>query len=80
MSNTGIGHTSGLSGIGNTSGFGNGNYVRALQLRGEALEAEDEEGVQEHDREVDQRGTSLTRKRTPLGPYRRPMPRVPGGT
>ena len=22
------------------------------------------------------RGTSLTRKRTPLGPYRRPMPRV----
>ena len=25
------------------------------------------------------RGTSLTRKRTPLGPYRRPMPRVLGG-
>ena len=26
------------------------------------------------------RGTSLTRKRNPLGPYRRPMPRVLGGT
>ena len=25
------------------------------------------------------RGTSLTRKRTTLGPYRRPMPRVLGG-
>ena len=25
------------------------------------------------------RGTSLTRKRTPLGAYRRPMPRVLGG-
>ena len=25
------------------------------------------------------RGTSLTGKRTPLGPYRRPMPRVLGG-
>jgi len=25
------------------------------------------------------RGTSLSRKRTPLGPYRRPMPRVLGG-
>ena len=25
------------------------------------------------------KGTSLTRKRTPLGPYRRPMPRVLGG-
>ena len=24
------------------------------------------------------RGTSLTRKRTPLGPYRKPMPRVLG--
>ena len=24
------------------------------------------------------RGTSLTRKRTPLGPHRRPMPKVPG--
>ena len=26
------------------------------------------------------RGTSLTRKRTPLRPYRRPMPRVLGGS
>ena len=26
------------------------------------------------------RGTALTRKRTPLGPYRRPMPRVLGGS
>ena len=26
------------------------------------------------------RGTSLTRKRTPLRPYRRPMPRVQGGS
>ena len=26
------------------------------------------------------RGTLLIRKRTPLGPYRRPMPRVVGGT
>ena len=26
------------------------------------------------------RGTSLTRKRTPLGPYRRPRPRVLGGS
>ena len=26
------------------------------------------------------RGTSLTGKRTPLGPYRRPMPRVLGGS
>ena len=26
------------------------------------------------------RGTSLTRKRTPLGPYSRPMPRVLGGS
>ena len=26
------------------------------------------------------RGTSLTRKRTPLGPYRRPVPRVLGGS
>ena len=26
------------------------------------------------------RGTSLERKRTPLGPYRRPMPRVLGGS
>ena len=25
------------------------------------------------------RGTSPTRKRSPLGPYRRPVPRVPGG-
>ena len=25
-------------------------------------------------------GTSLTRKRTPLGPYRRPMPRILGGS
>ena len=26
------------------------------------------------------RGTSLIRKRTPLGPYRRPMPKVLGGS
>jgi len=26
------------------------------------------------------RGTSLTRKRTPLGPYRRHVPRVLGGS
>ena len=26
------------------------------------------------------RGTSHIRKRTPLGPYRRPMPRVLGGS
>ena len=26
------------------------------------------------------RGTSLARKRNPLGPYRRPMPRVLGGS
>jgi len=26
------------------------------------------------------RGTSLTRKRNPLGPYRRPLPRVLGGS
>ena len=26
------------------------------------------------------RGTSLIRKLTPLGPYRRPMPRVVGGS
>jgi hypothetical protein len=26
------------------------------------------------------RGTSLTKKRTHLGPYRRPMPRVIGGS
>ena len=26
------------------------------------------------------RGASLTRKRTPLGPYRRPMPRIHGGS
>ena len=26
------------------------------------------------------RGTSLTRKRIPLGPFRRPMPRVVGGS
>ena len=26
------------------------------------------------------RGTSLTRKRNPLEPYRRPMPRVLGGS
>ena len=26
------------------------------------------------------RGTMLKRKRTPLGPYRRPMPRVLGGS
>ena len=26
------------------------------------------------------RGTSLTRNRTPLGPYRSPMPRVLGGS
>ena len=26
------------------------------------------------------RGTSLMRKRNPLGPYCRPMPRVPGGS
>ena len=29
---------------------------------------------------TDYRGTSLTRKRTTLGPYRRPMPRVLGGS
>ena len=29
---------------------------------------------------VTYRGTSLTRKRTPLGPHRRPMPRVLGGS
>ena len=28
----------------------------------------------------DYMGTSLTRKRTPLGPNRRPMPRVLGGS
>jgi hypothetical protein len=27
--------------------------------------------------EMRYRGTSLTRKRNPLGPYRRPMPRAP---
>ena len=26
------------------------------------------------------RGTSITRERSPLGPYRRPIPRVPGGS
>ena len=26
------------------------------------------------------RGTSLARKRTPLGPYRRPLPRLLGGS
>ena len=30
--------------------------------------------------EQDYRGTSLTRPRPPLGPYRRPMPRVLGGS
>ena len=30
-------------------------------------------------RTLQYRGTSLTRKFTPLGPYRRPMPRVLGG-
>ena len=29
---------------------------------------------------LEYRGTSLTRKRTPLGPYREPMPRVLGGS
>ena len=29
---------------------------------------------------MDHRGTSLTRKLTPLGPYRRPMPRVLEGS
>ena len=28
---------------------------------------------------ISYRGTSLVRNRTPLGPYRRPMPRVLGG-
>ena len=28
---------------------------------------------------VNYRGASLSRKRIPLGPYRRPMPSVPGG-
>ena len=32
------------------------------------------------DRVLTYRGSSLTRKRTPLGPYRRPMPRVLGGS
>ena len=35
--------------------------------------------VQGHLTHVRYRGTSLIRKRTPLGPYRRPMPRVLGG-
>jgi len=30
--------------------------------------------------QIKYRGTSLIRKRTPLGPYRRPMPRVLGGS
>ena len=33
-----------------------------------------------HDRGGGYRGTSLIRKSTPLGPYRRPMPRVLGGS
>ena len=45
-------------------------------------------GVSQHSRTADvdvggasdYRGTSLTRKRTSLGPYRRPMPRVLGGS
>ena len=32
------------------------------------------------DAENEYRGTSLIVKRTPLGPYRRPMPRVLGGS
>ena len=28
----------------------------------------------------EKKGTSLRRKRTPLGPYRRPMPRILGGS
>jgi len=32
-----------------------GGYVGALELRGETLEAEDEEGVDEHDREDTQK-------------------------
>ena len=35
--------------------------------------------MQSHLSCVQYRGTSRTRKRTPLGPYRRPMPRVLGG-
>ena len=32
-----------------------------------------------HQRSTPVRGTSLTRKRTPLGLYRKPMPRALGG-
>ena len=40
---------------------------------------DESQGRQLSDAEVDYRGTSLTRERTPLGPYRRPLPRVLAG-
>ena len=43
-----------------------------------ALHAAGDQGIFQS-LKVHYRGTQLTRKRTPLGPYRRPMPRVIGG-
>jgi len=46
--------------------------VRCLRLAPRPLE--------DHAPSLDYRGTSLIRNRTPLGPYRRPMPRFLGGS
>ena len=48
----------------------------SLNLRLESNKEKEE--VQKPDGE-EYRGTSLTRKRTPIGPYRRPMSSVLGG-
>ena len=42
--------------------------------RGECLKGEENGGNGAY------KGTSLTRKRNPLGPYHRPLPRVLGGS
>ena len=62
------------------------SYEHVSSAREERIEKEDVPDASDQDESpfslptCDYRGTSLVRKRTPLGPYRRPMPRVLRGS
>jgi len=59
-------------------GWGSGFRAQGVPLGCTVYGAGSRIGGQHHFREY--RGTSLTRKHNPLVPYRRPMPRVLGGS
>ena len=61
-------------------GGGTVSYERGTPVRRVGWRVKGAHGVRNLSHRAIRRGTSLMRKRTPLGPYRVPMPRVLGGS